>query len=95
MTQKDLQIPSKGIIFWPVGTGDSSTIFMNENVAVQIDIHHMAQSEDEQEESHPVVDHLIEALPEVNGTPYLSTFILTHPDKDHIKGFPYLLEEVE
>ncbi len=95
MTQNDLQIPKKGIIFWPVSTGDSSTIFVNSNVAVQIDIHHMAQSEDEQEESHPVVDHLIDALPEVDGTPYLSTFILTHPDGDHVKGFPYLLEEVE
>ncbi len=95
MTQQDsIEVPSKGIIFWPVETGDSTTIFIDDEHTLQVDIHHMAQSEDEDEESHPVIDHLIDTLPEKDGTPYLSTFALTHPDKDHVKGFANLLEEV-
>lgn len=92
--QESIKVPSKGIIFWSVGTGDSITIFIDDEHTLQVDIHHMAQSEDEDEESHPVIDHLIDTLPEKDGTPYLSTFALTHPDKDHVKGFADLLKEV-
>jgi len=92
--EDDIELPSKGIVFWPVGTGDSTTIFIDDERILQLDIHHMVQSEDEDEESHPVIDHLISTLPEVDGVPYLSTFALTHPDKDHVKGFAELLKEV-
>jgi beta-lactamase superfamily II metal-dependent hydrolase len=87
-------LPNKGVTFWPVGNGDSTTVSVNDNVKIQIDLHHTEASEnDDEEECYPVVSHLVEELPEVDGTPYLSAFALTHPDKDHVQGFGKLLEE--
>lgn len=86
-------LPVKGATFWPVGNGDSTTISISEEVKIQIDLHHMVAAEDDDEEYYPVVDHLVENLPEVDGSPYLSVFALTHPDKDHIQGFDKLLEQ--
>jgi len=86
-------LPAKGATFWPVGNGDSTTISISEEVKIQIDLHHMVAAEDDDEEYYPVVDHLVESLPEVDGSPYLSVFALTHPDKDHIQGFDKLLEQ--
>lgn len=89
-----IELPDSGFIFWPVGTGDSSTIVIDEEDVFQIDLHHMEKSEDSDEDSYPVVDHLVESLPKRNGKPYLAAFALTHPDEDHIKGFKELLERV-
>lgn len=86
-------IPNKGVTFWPVGNGDSTTISISDEVKIQIDLHHMVAAEDDEEEYYPVVDHLTEDLPEIDGVPYLSVFALTHPDKDHIQGFDKLLEQ--
>lgn len=35
-----------------------------------------------------------EILPKRKGKPYLSTFVLTHPDQDHCRGFEELLKRV-
>lgn len=86
-------LPTQGVTFWPVGNGDSTTVSINDDVKLQIDLHHMVAAEDEDEEYYPVVDHLVEELPKVKGKPYLAVFALTHPDKDHIQGFDKLLEE--
>lgn len=86
--------PEKGFIFWPVGTGDSTTICISESVYLQVDLRHMAKSEDDEDTAWPVTDELIEILPEVDGAPYLSAFALTHPDKDHCQGFKDLLDRV-
>ena len=86
-------IPSKGVTFWPVGNGDSTTISISDDVKIQIDLHHLVAAEDDNEEYYPVVDHICEDLPLVDGNPYLSVFALTHPDKDHIQGFDKLLEQ--
>lgn len=87
-------LPPQGVIFWPVGTGDSTTIVVRENqTVVQVDLHD--NSEADREKYTSIVDELVELLPKRNGRPYLSTFILTHPDRDHIKGFQRLLDEVE
>lgn len=88
-------LPNQGITFWPVGNGDSTTVSVNSDVKLQIDLHHMVAAEDETEEYYPVVDHLVEELPEVDDEPYLSVFALTHPDKDHIQGFDKLLEKAK
>jgi len=87
-------LPTQGVTFWPVGNGDSTTVSINDDVKLQIDLHHVVAADDEDEEYYPVVDHLVEELPEVEGKPYLSVFALTHPDKDHIQGFDKLLDEV-
>ena len=86
--------PDRGFIFWPVGTGDSTTIRAAEDVYIQVDIRHMAKSEDEEETAWPVIDELIEILPTVDDEPFLSVFALTHPDQDHCLGFEELNERV-
>lgn len=87
-----ISLPNPGFIFWPVGTGDSTTICVDETTIMQVDIHHVKLSEGDDDPRVPIVDTLIELLPEVDGSPYLACFGLTHPDKDHVKGFAKLLE---
>ena len=83
-----------GFTFWPVGTGDSSTVKVAEETYFQIDIRHMDKAEDGDDPAYPIIDHLEEILPKQSGKPYLSTFALTHPDKDHCQGFEELLKRV-
>jgi hypothetical protein len=87
-----ITLPNPGFIFWPVGTGDSTTICLDANTIMQVDIHHVKLAEDDEDLRAPVVDSLIERLPIVDGKPYLACFALTHPDKDHVKGFEKLLD---
>src|SRR2546426_9403582 len=82
-----------GAVFWPVGTGDSSTIVVSDEIVVQVDLHDMAKADDDENPEVPVVDRLVEALPQVDGRPYLAVFALTHADKDHCLGFADLLEK--
>lgn len=86
--------PDQGFIFWPVGTGDSTTLRIAETVFLQIDLHHMEKAEDDDEDAWPVIDELIEILPTLARKPYLSTFALTHPDQDHCQGFEELNDRV-
>ncbi|MGW4420481.1 hypothetical protein [Streptosporangium sp. NPDC004631] len=87
--------PSMGAVFWPVGTGDSSTIVVSDEIVLQIDLHDMAKADDDENPEVPVVDRLVEALPQVGDRPYLAVFALTHADKDHCLGFADLLDKVE
>ena len=89
-----IQPPDQGLIFWPVGTGDSTTIRVAENLYIQVDIRHMQKSEDEEDAAWPVVDELVKMLPAVDYKPFLSVFALTHPDKDHCQGFEELNDRV-
>jgi len=82
-----------GFYFWPVGTGDSTTVVIDELTVLQIDIRQMDQSEDDNNEYVAVVDVLLDRLPQLKNKPYLSAFALTHPDKDHVQGFEKLLDE--
>ncbi len=88
----NLDLPSPGFIFWPVGVGDSTTVVLDEDTIVQIDLHHVEDSEAEDDPRTPIVDKLVGLLPEVEGEPYLAAFGATHLDKDHIQGFAELLE---
>ncbi len=86
-------LPGRGYVFWSVGCGDSTTIKIDDGVVMQVDIQHHESAEDDDEPYHPVVDRLVdEVLPDVDGEKYLAAFALTHPDKDHCKGFAELLE---
>ena len=89
-----IQLPDQGIVFWPVGNGDSTTLRVSEQVYMQVDIRHMEKSEDEDDPAWPVVDELVALLPVVDRKPFLSVFALTHPDKDHCQGFEELNEQV-
>jgi hypothetical protein len=87
-------IPELGAVFWPVGTGDSSTLVVGEDVLVQVDLNHRAKADDDETPEVPVVDLLLPALPlGDDGKPYLAAFVLTHADADHCSGFARLLEE--
>ena len=86
--------PHRGIMFWPVGTGDSTTIVVDEDHVVQVDLHDMAQADLDDAVVMPVVDELAACLPKRDGRPYLAVFALTHADQDHCRGFADLLEAV-
>lgn len=87
-------LPTRGAVFWPVGTGDSTTLVITEEIVMQIDLHDMAKADSETSPERPVVDELAASLPMRNGRPYLAVFALTHADKDHCLGFADLLEQV-
>ena len=77
-----------------MGTGDSTTIVIDDHHVMQVDLHDMAMADDDDAVAAAVVDRLVEVLPEHDGEPYLAAFILTHGDKDHSLGFADLLEKV-
>ncbi len=82
------------VMFWPVGTGDSTTVVVQKGIVLQVDLRDLHSAGDADDDHAALVDKLVENLPTVNGKPYLSTFALTHPDKDHIQGFQDLLDRV-
>ena len=88
------KLPDKGFVFWPVGTGDSTSICVVSDTIIQIDLNHLAASDDEDDARKPVIDELVELLPKVDDKPFLSVFVLTHPDQDHCRGFEDLLERI-
>ena len=90
----EFEPPGRGLIVWPVGTGDSITLVVDEHTYVQIDLHHLKDAESEDDARAPIVDELIALLPKRNGKPYLAAFGATHLDDDHICGFKRMLEKV-
>jgi len=85
----------QSVYFWPVGTGDSTTFVVRGNkIVFQVDLRHTEKSDDDDSGYAPIIDRLVKHLPKVNGKPYLSSFAITHPDKDHIQGFAELLKRV-
>jgi hypothetical protein len=92
MSNDTFQAPERGVIFWPVGTGDSTTVVVDEERWVQIDLHHLAAADEDDDPRVAVVDRLVELLPHRDGTTYLAAFAATHLDQDHILGFKALLD---
>jgi beta-lactamase superfamily II metal-dependent hydrolase len=88
------ELPDRGLVFWPVGTGDSTTIVIDSEHVVQVDLHDMAMADEDDAIVAAVVDRLVEVLPQRDGKPYLAAFILTHADMDHCLGFANLLKKV-
>ncbi len=86
----------RGVVFWPVGAGDSSTIIVDEEIVVQVDLNDQTQADEADTPVVAVVDRLAESLPPTgpDGMPYLAVFVLTHADVDHCRGFEDLLAEV-
>ena len=86
--------PAKGFVFWPVGTGDSTTVAVDADTVLQVDLHNLVSSDKAEDPHTPIVDRLKQLLPKRDDEPYLATFVLTHPDEDHCLGFADLLEAV-
>lgn len=93
----EFKLPGKkAVIYWPVGTGDSTTLVLKPGeIVMQIDIRNLEKADNPEEPEWPIVDYLVNILPKKNGKPYLALFVLTHPDKDHIQGFAELLKRVD
>jgi hypothetical protein len=87
-------LPDRGFVFWPVGCGDSTTVVVDDDTVIQIDIRHAEDAEKDDDPRIAIVDELVEALPKRNGKPYLAAFGATHLDNDHIQGFKELREKV-
>lgn len=87
------KFPKKGFVFYPVATGDSTTVVIDDATVLQIDLHNCGEEGDDPK-PFPIVDELVRLLPKKNNKPFLSVFALTHPDNDHILGFGDLLSEV-
>ena len=92
----EFKLPNKKcVVFWPVATGDSTTLVLKPGeIVMQIDLHHMVKADGADNPEWPIIDHLVKLLPKKNGRPYLALFVLTHPDLDHIQGFKELLSKV-
>jgi hypothetical protein len=85
----------KAVVYWPVGTGDSTSLVLQPGrIVMQIDLRHLEKADDQENPEWPIIDHLVRLLPRKNNRPYLALFVLTHPDKDHIQGFAELLRRV-
>jgi hypothetical protein len=87
-------LPERGVVFWPVGTGDSTTVVVDDQHVLQVDLRDMAAAAEEDAVVAPVVDRLVENLPTREEEPYLAVFALTHADADHCSGFADLLDRV-
>jgi hypothetical protein len=91
--QMGTEFPSRGFVFWPVGNGDSTTIVVDDETIVQLDLNHRDDAETDADPHAPIIDRLVERLPVLGGKRYLAAFGLTHADADHCRGFKRLLEE--
>jgi hypothetical protein len=90
----DFEFPERGIVFWPIGVGDSTTVVIDEDTVLQIDVHHLKAADEDDDPRVAIVDRLVELLPTRDGKPYLAGFAATHLDEDHILGFSELLDRV-
>ncbi len=89
----DIELPDQGVVFWPVGTGDSTTIVVDDRLVMQVDLRDTDAADDDDAVVAPVIDRLVETLPRLDdGTPYLAVFALTHADLDHCGGVGDLLD---
>ncbi|HEV2639023.1 MAG TPA: hypothetical protein VGX23_28015 [Actinocrinis sp.] len=89
-------LPARGVVFWPVDSGDSTTVVIDQDrdLVLQVDLRDMAKADAPGAVVAPVVDRLIQWLPKRDGRPYLAAFALTHADMDHCCGFADLLDQV-
>jgi hypothetical protein len=90
----EAELPERGVVFWPVGTGDSTTIVLGDGLVMQVDLRDMKAADEDDAVVAAVIDRLVETLPQQPGgkAPYLALFALTHADLDHCCGFGDLLE---
>lgn len=90
-----LNLPPRGLSYPHVNNGDTTVVCVTEDkVYILVDLNHCQDAENGDDVRVPIIDRLKDELPKKNGKPYLSLFILTHPDQDHCRGFKRLLDEI-
>jgi beta-lactamase superfamily II metal-dependent hydrolase len=96
-TLSQFELPTRGVVFWPVGNGDSVTIVVDAETVIQWDINHRAIAEEDEDNRVPVVDRLADVLPLASdgSTPRLAVLAITHHDADHCSGFDRLCDEFQ
>jgi hypothetical protein len=87
-----VKFPKKGYVFWSVGNGDSTTVVVDSETIVQLDLNHCSEA-GEDPTRLPIIDDLVANLPERDGKKYLAVFGLSHGDADHCRGFTRLLND--
>ncbi len=76
------------IKFYPVGNGDQTLIRLSDGTTINIDCNIRAGNTDSNgNEIYDVKKDLLKQLRTTNGVYHLDTFILTHGDEDHCRGF--------
>lgn len=85
-------LPKHGLVFWPVGNGDSTTVVIDQDTLLQVDLNHRSSSEEDDTDTVPVVDRLLDVLDPDD--PRLDVLAITHHDEDHCTGFERLNDEV-
>ena len=56
------ELPDRGLVFWPVGNGDSTSIVVDSKTCLQVDLNHLEKSDDDDDASWAVVDELSERV---------------------------------
>ena len=91
----DWELPTRGVVLWPVGNGDSTTIVVDKDTVIQVDLCQYDESKEDDDPRVPVVDRLAEVLPLADDgkTPRLAVLAISHHDRDHCSGFDELCGE--
>ena len=62
----------KSVVYWPVGTGDSTSLVLKPGeLVMQIDLRHLEKADDPEEPEWNIIDYLVKALPKKNGLYHL------------------------
>lgn len=79
----------QSISFLPVGNGDAVLVSIGDDFNLLVDVKITQAARDPDDSSvYDVYGHLMRELPkDKRGRPYLSAFVNTHPDQDHLHGF--------
>lgn len=61
------ELPDQGVVFWPVGTGDSTTIVVDGRHVLQVDLRDQKAATADGAVVTAVIDRLAETLPTTSG----------------------------
>ena len=60
----ETELPEQGVVFWPVGTGDSTTIVLGGDLVLQVDLRDMKAADEDGAVVAAVIDRLADTLPQ-------------------------------
>ncbi|MDA8187506.1 MAG: hypothetical protein M0T85_05135 [Dehalococcoidales bacterium] len=77
------------ITYYPVGNGDTGLITLGDGTTIVIDVNATEACKDKEDKTHYDVPEALrnEAHKDADGRLHHDTFVLSHPDQDHVCGF--------